>query len=236
MAEQDRCDTVRRFRKIQTKRTLVFAGGERSCINPSSLENVDSVICADSGLEYCLENGLIPNYVVGDMDSVNEDMFLNFKREHPRTLLKIYPRDKDRTDLHLAMTFLFTDVAVAEFYGCLGGRLDQTLSNIDLVCSYANSRRTLTNVTLFGAREDIHILVGHMRKLKLKGKPGDVVSLMSWRAQVSKVCISDVEFPLEDKDLKKGESLGISNKMLDNFCDISIESGTLIVIHSKTSK
>ncbi|WPR01240.1 thiamine diphosphokinase, partial [Treponema pallidum] len=58
----------------------------------------DLLIAADSGLDTALQFGLVPDFVIGDMDSVKDNLFI---QACDKTRTHLFPRDKDFTDTEL---------------------------------------------------------------------------------------------------------------------------------------
>ncbi|HNU74801.1 MAG TPA: thiamine diphosphokinase, partial [Deltaproteobacteria bacterium] len=54
------------------------------------------IIAADRGAQYCLDAGVKPDLVVGDMDSISPDAFEEVKRSG--IPLEKYSSEKDETD------------------------------------------------------------------------------------------------------------------------------------------
>ncbi len=107
---------------------------------PALLQPEDFIVCLDGGYDIALEYGILPDLLLGDFDSIRlpEDaagsgsLFADAGFEVRR-----YPSEKDYTDLELAFRVLdprrTPDLLVI---GGLGGRLDQTLVNIQLLQEY----------------------------------------------------------------------------------------------------
>ncbi|MFP4562489.1 MAG: thiamine diphosphokinase, partial [Spirochaetia bacterium] len=72
------------------------------------LTQADCVVAADSGFDLAQSYGIVPDIVIGDMDSVSGgEAFYSFPDEKKLT----YPEDKDETDTELGLEVL-------ERYGC----------------------------------------------------------------------------------------------------------------------
>ena len=113
---------------------VIFANGEMSdpAIIRSMLRPDDWIIAADGGARHALACGRPPHLVIGDMDSIPTG--IRAELETQGTEFLAFPAAKDETDLELALLHAAaegaTDILVA---GALGGRLDQTLANIQLL-------------------------------------------------------------------------------------------------------
>lgn len=92
-----------------------------------------TIIAVDGGIEHCLNLGMIPDILIGDMDSVDQAIL----EELPHLKQIKYPKEKDESDLELALDYcnldLFEKVTI---FGGLGGFLDHTLANLFLLPRY----------------------------------------------------------------------------------------------------
>ena len=61
----------------------------------------DLVVAADGGARHALEAGVIPDLVVGDMDSLGDELALEAERRGAS--LERHPASKDKMDGHLAV-------------------------------------------------------------------------------------------------------------------------------------
>src|SRR5690606_28039069 len=92
-----------------TMKAVIFAGGQIKNYDKLKkyIEGSDLVICADSGIEHAFNMGIMPDLLVGDMDSINHDTLekankLGIARHN-------FPAEKDSTDTELAL-----DIALAK--------------------------------------------------------------------------------------------------------------------------
>jgi len=112
---------------------FVFANGVLADIGwlPPILARAAAVIAADGGLRHVLALGRRPDVLIGDLDSLPPGV-------DPETAAgKVirYPRDKDETDLELALLYAVDHYPDAEVFvvGGAGGRLDHLLANVLLL-------------------------------------------------------------------------------------------------------
>ncbi|MGH3148724.1 MAG: hypothetical protein ACRDTR_23330, partial [Rubrobacter sp.] len=61
----------------------------------------DLVVAADGGARHALEAGVVPDLVVGDMDSLGEELVQEARRRG--AALERHPARKDKMDGHLAV-------------------------------------------------------------------------------------------------------------------------------------
>jgi len=201
---------------------VVIAGG--AALDPDTLEELpDSslVIAADSGLDRAMELGLAVDLVVGDLDSVSSPALAAYAHV-PR---EEHPRDKDATDLDLALRA--ADRAGAQrivVVGGHGGRLDHLLANATLLSS---PRFAHLDIEWVAGRARVRVVHD---AVELHGSVGDVVSLVPFGGPVRGVSTTGLRWPLDDEDLPYGSTRGVSNEFARPVANVRIRSGTLLAI------
>jgi thiamine pyrophosphokinase len=209
-------------------RLIIFANGlvpelesARHLIQPG-----DILLAADGGTRHALALGFLPSVVIGDLDSLTSDD----RRQLDAGGVEVqqYSRDKDMTDLELALHYGVQaghrEILVV---GALGGRIDQTLGNLSL----------LTNPD-FGAldiRMDDGVEEAFFTRSRcgIYGRPGDIVSLIPWGGEVAGISTEGLLWPLRSEMLFPDRTRGISNEMSRKKGSIRLKSGLLLVIHRR---
>jgi len=211
-------------------RIILFANGElpypdqaRALIRPD-----DFILCADGGARHAMSLGLTPDRVVGDFDSLDSTDLLRLSRDGAE--LDVYPRDKDYTDLELALQ-VARDLRPEEviLLGALGGRLDQTLANIFLLArpEYATLRVTLVN-----GPERAWVV---RDELVVRGRPGDILSVIPLTPDVTGLTYHHgLRWPLTDAALPFGSSRGVSNELVAEEARLSLKTGVILVVYRES--
>ena len=210
-------------------RIIILANGElpdikeaRSLIQPD-----DHLICADGGTRHALSLNLRPNLIIGDLDSATKDALDTFKKDGVE--IELYPRDKNETDLELAIHHAIElNPKQIIIIAALGGRLDQTLANIILL---TDIQLSTFDVRLDDGVEEIFIC---RNQVEVHGRPGDLVSLIPWQGAVTEIQTKNLRWILRKETLYSDKTRGISNEMLDKTASISIGSGLLLIVHRRT--
>jgi thiamine pyrophosphokinase len=209
-------------------RIVIFANGELPDLEKARglLRADDTILCADGGTHHALALGLQPKLVVGDMDSLFKDAWKKLEQAHIQ--IELHPRDKDETDLELAIRrAIEMNPDSILIIGALGGRVDQTLGNIALL---SDSRLSTLDSRLDDGAEEILFC---RKQVEIRGRSGDVVSLIPWNGAVHGIHTEGLKWPLRGETLHPEKTRGISNEMIDETASISIESGLLLVIHQR---
>ena len=188
----------------------------------------DLILCADSGLLQAIESDVIPNAVIGDMDSLEEAGFDQSRL--PEGILWLQsPREKDVTDTALCMQYAL-DQGCDEILivGGLGGRLDHTLANLQNMVGFSGKG---IRVSLLDENNSVHIVTN--QALTLSALPGYAVSLLSWTPETIGVTLTGMAYPLTNATLTQDFPLGVSNEIIEDEAIIQVGQGTLLVICSK---
>lgn len=180
----------------------------------------DLLLCADGGYRYAKKLGLRPHKIIGDMDSMGEQLF-------PEELLLRVPKEKDDTDTLLCLRYALSQGAKeCLIVGGIGGRLDHTVANLQAL-AFAHTHGL--HAEMVDTYERVFLMEGEERKLE---KRAGTVSLFSYTEACEGVCISGVQYPLVDATLTHAFPLGVSNAFAEEHAHISVKKGILLVILS----
>ena len=212
----------------QSKRIIIFANGELPDIEKAHvlLRTEDYIICADGGTHHALALGLRPDLIVGDMDSIDKDEFK--KLQQADIEIDLHPRDKDETDMELALHRALEEKPDSILViGALGGRLDQTFGNLSLL---SDPSLAALDVRVDDGVEEILFC---RKQVEVRGRSGDIVSLIPWNDLVKGVVTEGLKWVLHSEILYPERTRGISNEMTGDIASIIISSGLLLVIHRR---
>ncbi|MDS1029450.1 thiamine diphosphokinase [Bacillota bacterium LX-D] len=188
------------------------------------LEEADFIICADQGAEYAYELGYTPNLILGDFDSVSQEILEKYQSLGVE--IAQFPVDKDYTDTELAL-----EKAIAqnprEIYllAATGDRLDHTFATVLALVPYAALKIQLKII------EDNFAAWLCTGQSVVQGKPGDTVSLIPLKSHVQGVTVEGFKYPLHNETLYFGSSRGVSNILTAPKGKIVFPQGLLLVIH-----
>ncbi len=180
----------------------------------------DIIICANGGYEISRSIDIQPHYVIGDLDSLEEEGI------GKKTRVIQYPVEKDYSDFELALekALELKPVRIV-VYGALGGRKDHELINI-LLLAYARVPMSFIEESV-----EIHNVVGSLR---IKGKKGMTCSLLCFGNCFVRE-IKGFHYPLLKEDMHPS-SRGLSNIIISDRATIQVERGNMVVvINSETS-
>lgn len=207
---------------------VIIANGDFD--NTSSYRNIfneaNYIICADGGAKHLKRMGIVPDVILGDLDSISRDDELFFRARNVR--FEKFPSRKDDTDTGLA-----TDLALSlkpteiTYLGTIGSRMDHTLANIGLLKKGIEAGAA---VKMVNEKNEIHLI---KTAIELSGQPGDILSILPLTEKVEGITLEGLEYPLHNATLCLGSTLGISNVFVGEKARITIKVGLLLVIKSK---
>ena len=209
-------------------RIIIFANGELPDLDKarSLLRPDDYILCADGGTRHALALNLMPNLVIGDMDSIDSAEWK--KLEEKNIPIELFSRDKNETDLELAINkAIEMNPAEIIIFAALGGRMDHTLANIALL---SNAYLVTRNVYLDNGIEQ---LLFCRDQAEVRGRSGDIVSLIPWGNPVYGIQTENLKWQLKDETLFPDKTRGISNEMTADTASIKVASGLLLIIHRR---
>ncbi|TJX67011.1 thiamine diphosphokinase [Soehngenia saccharolytica] len=210
-------------------KALVVSGGNE--INKDKLislcEQNDVIIAADAGVEQLLKINKLPDYLVGDLDSISKKSIVYLKSQKVKTI--VYPKEKDKSDTEIAIDLI----------------LPQNPDNITLV-SATGTRidHSLANIFLLKKLSDLNIdtqIIDNNNIIKLI-KPEQIVSKDETFKYISIIpmCLDGIvitlngfHYNLTKKHIEFGSSFGISNEIEENVGYIIKHSGEGLLILSK---
>lgn len=204
----------------------IVAGGPKQALADLKLylDEIDIWIGADTGAYYLLEAHLPIDCAVGDFDSV--DASTRSRIEKNATIFKQYPKEKNETDLELAVeaAISYKPVSIILF-GVTAGRLDHELANIQLLYYLLNQGFQATIVdrknklTMYSPGEYI-----------VKAKNDELISFIPFSSEVNGLTLKDFYYPLENKTVQWGSTRCISNQLMKQEGTFSFTQGILIMI------
>lgn len=189
--------------------------------------NYDYIICADGGSNHAYKMEIVPNYIIGDLDSADTNV-IEYFRSH-NVIFEKFPSKKNETDTELCIYQANKLGATKiDFIGALGGRVDHMLANVSLLYCIRNMNivpRILTE------SEEMYIAIDE--EVIIEGKVKDTLSVIPLGGDANGVTLSGFEYPLNNYNMKYGLPLGISNIMLADKCSVKVNKGSLLIVRNK---
>ena len=192
----------------------------------SQLNNFDKIICVDGGASQARTLGIIPDWLIGDMDSIKpaDRSYM----EQAGVAIKLYPENKDYTDTQLALMLAAEEGATKlVIWGGTGSRLDHTISNI-----YSATVFLQQGIDIIFDAPDLTVYLVRDR-LEVPAAVGDTVSLLALSEKAGGVTLHGFKYPLKDATLEGCWPYAVSNIVTIAHPLVEVASGVLAVFHYK---
>jgi thiamine pyrophosphokinase len=209
-------------------RVAIFSNGkiEHPEIDRENLNPDDLIYAADGGLHHVLAFDLLPDLVIGDLDSIDGGLVRRLKARSIE-IIQHQPR-KNETDLELALReAVARGASQIVILGAFGGRWDQTFANI-LLPTLAEFEGC--EVLFLDGLQELQV-VRAGSACYLQGQVGETVSLIPLEGDVHSVSTSGLEYPLDDETLVFGATRGVSNVLAATEASIKVGDGMLLCVH-----
>ncbi len=189
----------------------------------SLVHGCEFIICCDGAAKDARRLGIMPNMLVGDMDSVSEEdrayMLAHGVQEAH------LPREKDQTDTQVAC-----EIAIEQgsrsvaIIGGLGGRTDHSMGNIQCLWMLHDEG---VDARMESGDELAMVVTSECR---LGCHTGCTFSLIPLLPQTVVFSMTGVAYPLRQVSLPLGSTLGVSNVVLSQQALLSLQSGAALLI------
>jgi thiamine pyrophosphokinase len=208
-------------------RAAIFLNGspESSDLLGRVAGRADLTVAADGGARYALEAGVVPELVVGDMDSLGEDLALEVERRGAS--LERHPVRKDKMDGQLAvLAARERGASAADLLCAVGGGLGALFAvpHILLAAERIGLRSTVV-------ADRVRMFVVEAGYRSVEGEPQDSISIFPLSGPATGITLEGMEYPLENAILEPGDTLGFHNELIGSEATVSVEEGTLLVVH-----
>ena len=209
-------------------RIIIFANGDfvPNSYTHTALQQAELIIAADNGARYCIDHGILPDVLIGDLDSLSPHILQEL--ETAETEIIRHPTEKDATDLELALDYAVAKKATqVTILGGLGGRWDMSLANIFLL---SHPKYTQLAIMIIGYDHLLYI-ANPANPAKLTGRAGDTISLLPLTPIVEGVETNNLRYPLQKEELIAASTRGISNQLMTDEALVTLDAGVLLCVH-----
>lgn len=168
------------------------------------LKNAKRIICCDGSTQNLILAGMLPEAIVGDMDSLNDDLSTRFSD-------RTFRDDSQETnDLTKAVSWCskmgYKDIVIV---GATGKREDHTIGNISLLAEYIK----YLNVIMV---TDTGILRSFLESSQILSFPGQQVSIFSIDPE-TEVTSHGLRYPLTRTKIKNWWFATLNESLGDSF-------------------
>lgn len=212
--------------------TIIISGGainDTFALSVLELYESKRIIGVDRGVEFLYRNKILPDYIVGDFDSISDEI-IHYYREETKVPIREYNPVKDASDTEIAIRLAITlgcDKMI--ILGGTGCRIDHVWANVQ---SLEIARKAGIQAEILDSCNRIRLCEGEIR-LKKKEAFGQYFSLFPFGGEVEDLTIKGAKYPLEHHHLLPNDSLCVSNEIQDEELVVTFGFGTLILMETK---
>ena len=202
---------------IQPYRTVILANGAfpRHIVPLSFLRDADRLICCDGAAEVSYRNGFEPQYIVGDLDSLSQEMRQRYCR------ILHHDPDQNTNDLTKAVNFCvenhWTDITIL---GATGKREDHGIGNIALLVNYAK-KTGIQMITDYG------VFMPMLRSARFESYAGQQVSVFSLTPETG-FTFHGLKYPLAGEKISLWWQ-GTLNEACNNEFAVDMDHGKALI-------
>ncbi len=210
------------------KRLAILVGGYP--LTPKEMSQIGELkdaggycVAVDGGLNAFHSLKLVPDIVLGDMDSCDLDSYQWYALQSKKQLF--FPCDKDYLDMEAAIDFV-RDLGFYEvcLFGVLGGRMDQTFSCLPFLI------RGMTfglRMTIISENCRMGVFKGPSENF-LRTNPGSRWSFLAISKVVEGFTLKGFKYNLEKGRLLRMQTIALSNVAVSSMITININEGIII--------
>ena len=212
------------------KGNCILIGAGDLTVSEIPIGENDLCIAVDAGYEYCKLLEIVPDYILGDFDSISEKEAESVaqiaKTEEDKVI--VLPVEKDDTDMLAALKLgLSRGYQSFRIYGGMGGRIEHTIANIQ--CLLYLKEHNAVGYLMDGTGM---ILVAKEEEISFQDSMEGYMSLFSM-GDKAVVSIEKMKYSLDEHEITNSFPIGISNEfILGEKGKITVHKGAVVVIVS----
>lgn len=185
----------------------------------SILKDADIVVCCDGSTAKLVEFGLEPTAIVGDLDSLTNELKIRFSDK------LFHNPDQNTNDLTKAVQWcLDNGYKTVKILGATGLREDHTLGNIGLLNRYLQMGLDVEMVTDYGT------LTPLQKSARIKSYKGQAISIFSQSNQ-TRITTKNLEYSIENSQLTE-LWMGTLNRSLGDWFEVNFASGFVVIFQA----
>ncbi|MCW8850217.1 MAG: thiamine diphosphokinase [Melioribacteraceae bacterium] len=204
------------------KKALLLANGDPpkiSQIKYLQKKEFNFIICADGGANSAKKINIIPNVIIGDLDSIAKDT----EKYYSDKLEIISISRQNDTDVEKALKYLIRkkyDEVV--FLGATGDRLDHSICNLGIVIKFFNKIK-------ISILHEKSFLKAYDKNVELKTQKDEIISIYGFDTR-TKISSNGLKYSLKNVSLPFGQKESTSNVANGEKVQLKIKGGIIFVI------
>ena len=220
-------DTGRRrryYKRMPPKTALIIANSilPAAAILEECRSRAEMILCADGGANRARERGLVPDFIVGDLDSILPETRAAFQSAQ-----YIHRPSQHATDLEKTLQFAIAQkIQGVLLVGITGLRFDHQICNLNIAEKFCGQIE-------IEMHDDFGIgtfLNASQREasLRIEAFVGQQISLFAFR-RAEGIVTAGLKYPLQNEALAWAVRDGLSNEATAGEVEIRLKKGVLFV-------
>ncbi len=204
------------------KKALILANGDAPKIKQIKYlqkKGYKKLVCADGGANSARKLNIIPDVIIGDLDSISE----NTKKYYTAKSKIIKVKRQNDTDVEKAIKYLiknkFDEVILL---GATGDRLDHSICNLGIVLKFFQQ----INISIL---HDKSLLRAYDTNVELITQKDETISIYGFDDK-TKITSRGLKYPLKNVSLPFGKKESTSNVAKSKKIQLEISNGIIFVI------
>ncbi|MFA4923161.1 MAG: thiamine diphosphokinase [Ignavibacteriaceae bacterium] len=179
----------------------------------------DIIICADGGLHHVHKLKIVPQYIIGDFDSVDKSLLEEYREKSKVIQIK----RQDDTDIEKCLKFAVKqNFCEAVMLSVTGDRLDHSFCNLGIALKFHSK----INVKIIS---ETSMLSVYEKQVCLSTKRGEYISLFAFDKK-TRITSHGLKYPLNETQLPFGLRESTSNVAVSDEVELNIKYGKIFVI------
>lgn len=218
-----------------SRKTIIVSGGELDeelTLSVLRGEERNCVIAVDRGAEFLYVHRIMPDYIVGDFDSIKKEI-ADYYRNETNVPVREYNPVKDASDTEIAIRLAITlGCRELVILGATGGRIDHLWANVQ---SLTIPFKSGVDAVIMDRQNLIRIIGDGETHLKKSEVYGPYFSVFPIGEEIFGFNIRGAKYPLKNHTLTPHNSLCVSNEIAEDEEEavISFPSGKVILMETR---
>jgi thiamine pyrophosphokinase len=204
------------------KKCIILANGQppqKSVIKILQKKGFSTLICADGGANTAYRLKIIPDFIIGDLDSINKKTLEYFKGKSE--IIKI--KRQNDTDVEKCLKYAINkNIKEVILLSATGDRLDHSFCNLGIVLKFFEKIK----IQIIHQQSFLSAYAGTVR---LRTIPGEIISIYGFDDN-TKIKSSGLKYPLKNISLPFGIKESTSNIANAEEIILKIDGGIIFVI------
>src|ERR1035437_8857981 len=207
---------------VKNNRCIILANGKppaKSVLAFLNNKGYSILICADGGANSARKINVLPNYIIGDLDSTTKDTLNYFAGKSK--IIKI--KRQNDTDVEKCIKFAIKrKLDNIVLTGVTGDRLDHTFCNLGIVLKFSH----LATIRIIAENS---FLAPYTGNATLRTCSGETISLYGFNSK-TRIISEGLYYPLKNISLPFGVKESTSNLAEGRVVKLRISGGEIFVI------